>query len=390
MCDLDEQKIIQKMLDDFCDLTGLAAVINNTSGEKLTKLSNVSEYCEIMRAKGNLCCTSDDLGAKIAVDSGGTSIYICHAGLVDLALPILVEGEHVGSIMAGQVRCKKKLDFDLSSNLSNLFEIDDRLKVMFEDIPFMNLEQLERSARVLEIMRKYIVERMENKKNLMRDSNRIGITDKFESFRSKSSKIADSMRCVDYTKSMRLLNELYSEIIEVEKNDANQRVYMSLMKSELRTLEMIIPEYDDIIKYDNTVLVHTNRYWVYYTKLVDYLFEDIILKKRFRVADELDYAIAYTQRFYYCKLSIADVANIVNLSTDYFARLFKRRVSTTFVEYLKHRKISASKNLLRHTDLNINEIAMAIGYEDSNYFTRVFKKLEGVSPKKFRVENDVS
>ncbi len=387
MCNNNEQKIIQKMLDDFCELTGLAAVINDCKGAKLSELSHVSNYCKIMRSKGDLCCLSDERGAKIAVHSKSMTIYICHAGLVDLAIPIYVEGEHIGSIMAGQVRCRKKLVHDFSSNMENLFEMDARLEEYYEEIPYMNLEQLERSSRVLEIICNYITERLTHLKSLRERSSISEEHETYTLYRKKCGLLSDAIRCVDYTKSTKLLRELYTEFIDVNHSEIDQQLYKQLFVAELRVLDIPIPTLDEVMNYEKSALLISKKKRNYYTKLVDHLFEDIILKKRFRVADELDYAIAYTQRFYNDKMNVADVAKIVNLSPDYFARLFKRRVGSTFVDYLKIRKLDSSKYLLKNTNLSIGEIAQMIGYDESNYFTRVFKKQVGVSPSRFREEN---
>lgn len=60
-----------------------------------------------------------------------------------------------------------------------------------------------------------------------------------------------------------------------------------------------------------------------------------------------------------------------------------------FIEYLTKVRINEAKKLLSTTDLSIKEVSSQVGYQDSSYFGRVFKNVEGVPPSKFKVDNQV-
>jgi two-component system response regulator YesN len=85
-------------------------------------------------------------------------------------------------------------------------------------------------------------------------------------------------------------------------------------------------------------------------------------------------------------LALNDAAAHVNLSPSHFSVVFSRNTGQTFIEYLTKLRIEKAKELLRTTPLKSFEIAFQIGYNDPHYFSYVFKKHTGLSPKQFRLQ----
>ena len=69
---------------------------------------------------------------------------------------------------------------------------------------------------------------------------------------------------------------------------------------------------------------------------------------------------------------------------DYAARLFKKETGYSISEYINNIRISRAQNFLVESDLDIAEIARMCGFEDQSYFTKVFRRISGVTPKKYR------
>lgn len=79
-----------------------------------------------------------------------------------------------------------------------------------------------------------------------------------------------------------------------------------------------------------------------------------------------------------------DYAKLCNLSKYHFIRVFKNNTGMTPHAYKAHLLIDKAKSLLSTTDLNINEIAEILAFDDAMYFSRIFKKFTGMSPTDFR------
>ncbi|HHW40776.1 MAG TPA: response regulator [Syntrophomonadaceae bacterium] len=96
-------------------------------------------------------------------------------------------------------------------------------------------------------------------------------------------------------------------------------------------------------------------------------------------------AAAYILQNYMKPLTLEEVARQVHLSPAYFSYLFRREQGRTFTDYLTATRLDKAKELLR-TDpsLSISEVAGQVGYEDANYFSRLFKKKTGLTPARYR------
>ena len=67
--------------------------------------------------------------------------------------------------------------------------------------------------------------------------------------------------------------------------------------------------------------------------------------------------------------------------------MFSQKLQKTFVEYVTEKRIERAKKLLQTTDLPSGKIATEIGYKDAHYFSFVFKKMEGCSPREYHTKN---
>lgn len=83
-------------------------------------------------------------------------------------------------------------------------------------------------------------------------------------------------------------------------------------------------------------------------------------------------------------LTLEQVADHVALSPPYFSRIFKQEMGSTFIEYLTRVRMDEARRLLRTTTLSLAEISYAVGYQNPNYFSEVFKTLEGITASAYR------
>ena len=83
-------------------------------------------------------------------------------------------------------------------------------------------------------------------------------------------------------------------------------------------------------------------------------------------------------------LTLARVAQNIYVNTYYPCQLFKEEKKQNFSEYLNARRIEAAKKLLLGSQMSVDEVAVQCGYGSSSYFSTVFRKQAGVSPREFR------
>ncbi|MBC8079054.1 MAG: response regulator [Gorillibacterium sp.] len=92
----------------------------------------------------------------------------------------------------------------------------------------------------------------------------------------------------------------------------------------------------------------------------------------------------WVARNYMGDTSLETVAGNFNFSAKYFSALFKKCTGINFVDYVTDTRIDKAKKLLRETNMRIFEVALNVGYENEQYFSRVFKKSVGQSPLQYR------
>lgn len=83
-------------------------------------------------------------------------------------------------------------------------------------------------------------------------------------------------------------------------------------------------------------------------------------------------------------ITLEETAQMLDITPEYLSTLFKREMGMNFSTFLKEFRISYAKRLLKGSNLKIYEIAEECGYNNSNYFTKVFKEVTGISPAEFR------
>lgn len=95
-------------------------------------------------------------------------------------------------------------------------------------------------------------------------------------------------------------------------------------------------------------------------------------------------ARAFIDRNFQRDLTLEEVSQEVHVSPYYFSKLFKEQTGDNFINYLTAKRIGAAKQLLADGRLNIKSICNEIGYNDPNYFSRLFKRFEGMTPTEYR------
>lgn len=101
---------------------------------------------------------------------------------------------------------------------------------------------------------------------------------------------------------------------------------------------------------------------------------------------EVEGICSFIQENYQKRLTLDAIASEAGFSKYYVNRLFKQYMGTTVVDYLIRIRMKKAKELLRNETYSIKQISGMVGYSEPNYFTWTFKKMEGMSPLKFRYE----
>lgn len=161
--DVVEVEVLQEIQDKYAEATRLAAVIVDDRGKPVTRYSRFTHFCQHMRCSPGRegCERSDARGGLEAMFRNKPFIYRCHAGLVDLAAPIVVNGQYLGSILSGQVVLQEQEMGTLEQPVEPGYTANpgSNMQRMYEDIPVVPRDQVEAAAQLMYVVANYIVEK---------------------------------------------------------------------------------------------------------------------------------------------------------------------------------------------------------------------------------------
>lgn len=316
----------QMLQDSIALVTKMAIITVDSMGTPITTHSYPCRFCQFVRSQPELreyCFKCDSRGGLEAVRTNASYIYLCHCGIVDLAIPIAIDGKYVGAILAGEIRLPKdeenKLERILLSPSKGLFE-NSEVKQMYNEIPKATYAQVQQIAKMLFDMSNYIVKEAIHKN---------------------------------------LILEMYGEIASLNQADNESAITNGYLPQAIHYVKSAIGgaitsayiRHEKIPIPKNTVLYPAFEY-IYSNK-----------------------GASVTQKH---------MADLCHVSTSHFSKLFSKEIGEGFSNFISRLKVQWSKQLLEKTDLTISQISDEMGFSDTGYFIKTFKKYETITPTAYR------
>ena len=149
--------------------------------------------------------------------------------------------------------------------------------------------------------------------------------------------------------------------------------YKRLFRQMIQELQLCKPMYEEILaSILNHIFILINRQ------------TEVRSSGSNQVQNEIEQAAEYFMANYNREIVIEDYAQVHHISVSWFIRSFKQYTRLTPVQYIQSIRLANAQSLLETTAYNMSEIAAIVGYDNSLYFSRLFKKQYGVSPLQYR------
>lgn len=145
-------KELQTLQDSWAKATGLAFVTVDCNGVPVTRYSNFTPFCAKLRETEKYrerCYYCDACGGRKARRKGKSSIYVCHAGLVDFAIPIMIEGNYIGAILAGQVKAESIEGISTIMKISEDWKEDEELRDLYDQVTVNQADKIVAVAKLI-------------------------------------------------------------------------------------------------------------------------------------------------------------------------------------------------------------------------------------------------
>ena len=261
---------INSLLHDFYSSTGITIDLLKVDFTKVSHTKyEFNEYCKCIQnsEKGKKACRMSEITLlKKCESTKEVQMHICHAGLVDIAVPILYEEEIIGYIIFGQL--KTESDYNkVQEYLNNLIPDAEKMEQYYDKIAYYDSDKIKSVSNIASLMVKYIL--LEN---------------------------------------------------------------------------MLKPKFDDNIQ-----------------KAINYIEQNIENN-----------------------LSIKDISKSANISKSVLYKKFHENFKCTPAHFINIKRVEKSTEYLLKTHMSVEEISQKVGFASSSYYSRIFKKIKGVAPLKYK------
>lgn len=407
-----EKRKLRELLETFYHCISLPIQVLDENGEILDAFGESHNYCKIFRQhlpKGESCTKLHANASKLAISIGETYIFSCHSNLNHIVFPLMNNKTLLGSILAGPFLMAEP-DSLLISEVGEKYSIPTaRLLEMYEEagsLPVFEPSKVTYISRLLYYMCSGLV--TDRRKQFSLNHNKFYQQSRInESIQTYKANAQVNNRSYPYEKEKALITKLKTGDTEQAKallNDLLGYVFfaegsnLEVVKSRALELSSLLSRAaieggatsDSVLKINNQFVMSLQQI----TDLDDLCYK---LQETIDVFNECMFnyiptkgneitkkAIRFISKNFARSLTLDMVAEHVHLNPAYFSTLFKQSTGSSFKEYLNMVRIEESKRLLTNTDYSIIDISLATGFEDQSYFSKVFKKYTGLTPKQYR------
>lgn len=142
--------------------------------------------------------------------------------------------------------------------------------------------------------------------------------------------------------------------------------------------------------YEEVLLLSEENIDVFAMNKFEYLLKIIKRGNVQNMSPTVKEAVHYMHEHFNENISLYEISNMVGVSVQYFSKIFKDEVGANYIDWLNSLRINRAKELMNTTNMSIKEVGFHVGYNDPNYFSRIFKRYEGVAPREYVNKKEVS
>ena len=411
---MTQEKFDYQLADEcsraFCASTGLGCTVSDTEGRLLFEHGYGCHSCGLCRAAGlpdENCIRAHNYGMMEAERFGGKYIYFCPLGLTCFVSPIIGEAGSMAKITVGpflMVELQDFIDCELKENLHLDAPTRERVVSLLKKVPQIMPQKVQELSILLFMAVGFLNNvSAENRMLAIERSDLLqgqisGYISQLKNSRSPrypfelERSLLESLAQGDKPGTLQKLQEYLAALFAAGGGNPawmNQKALELIVllsrtltekgADEQQTLFWLQRCQKEVSQRKN---FHDLSAWLYET-LSDLLDRNAGYADA-RHANIIHRCIQYIGTGYAEHLTLESAARALFLSPDYLSRIFSKETGTSFNRYLNNVRITKAKELIRSGNLRLTDISQMVGYDDQSYFTKVFRRITGMSPNEYR------
>jgi AraC-like DNA-binding protein/ligand-binding sensor protein len=401
----DELAALEKSMTAFSRYTGVPVTYLDQGGAPVWELLQEKKLCSLFdmyRDGGSPCRQALSSAVRISGQLGEPYIFVCKAGFVNIAMPVLILGKTYGHFVAGPM-VMGAMQESLLGNIFALTRTDERdlprlmvfvrsmkdhtpkdvshLSVLFGSCVLSSIRQNAEYSRLT--LRN--AEQQKVGEHLRMSKRRDGAPgeDPLERTRRLEDQLTGMIRSGDGEGAAALMAELAEELTLAEAGD------LPSVKVKVLSLCTVLSRMsgEEELVYEMDGLSQTNTLEELVESACDFArrlatsFTAVVYRGNSQVIRS---ALEIIHRDYAKGIALAGLADTLHVNPSYLSSLFRRETGMSFTDYLNNYRVVKSRDLLARTGLPLVEIAALTGFEDQSYFSKTFRKFNEMTPTAFR------
>lgn len=409
-----EENLIKEHLKTYNKVTNISCMIVNEEGNVKCYEGKQYECCKkFQELKGSIyaCSQAHLYASRQSEKIGEPYVFFCPSGLVHWAVPLVANGIFRGGIIGGPVQMEISEEYIVDEIIrTNNFNISNRgiLQAYLKSVPIVDPEKVRYLSNMLYIIAKDIMEEevrmLDDRKKFYKEQ--AALNEEIQYLKKKEDtdhiskyypvelekELVSKVKIGDKKGARTILNELLGHVlfysgsnIEIIKARVLELTVV-LSRAAVEgggNLEMIFGlNLGYIQEVARITRVEELSRWI--VKVLERFTDSMFNLENLNNFNIIQKAISYINENISENISLDAIAEYVYLSPSYFSRLFKKEMGVSFTDYLNKARVEESKKYLADIKLSMSDISNIIGFSDQSYYTKVFKKFEGLSPGQFR------
>ncbi len=402
---------------DFRRATGIPAMVIDAEGNPLSGAvghPTSCGFCSLIRKFApslSDCTRAHRYGSYQAERFGGRYIFFCPLSMVHWVSPISIEGVVRGALVGGPVLLidpeeflRDELSIRLGVSPQDIPDLSDRVR----EVPYVEPERVTSLSELLFALA--VLCSSAGGETWLREREELdqqsAITEYIAAMKRRGRELPDIggypvekerellalISDGDRKGAGELLNEILGYVLFASGGDiaiVRQRVLelaVLLSRGALEggadAEEVFGLNYRSLRELDLIRNVEDLAAWL--SRIMNRFTDCVFHLKEIRHADVIMKATRYVKRAYRERISLEQVSSYVGLSPSYFSRIFKQETGSAWSTYVNRIRVDRARRLLISTSVPLSDIAGMVGFEDQSYFTKVFKRITGLSPGRYR------
>jgi len=395
----------------YAESTGLGCTLTDSRGNVICEYGYGCAGCKLCAVAGIDRKRAEDVhfyGMNEAARFGGKYIYFCPMGFACFVALLSADGKESMRATVGPFLMVSREDYivcDLEEKLTVTDDVKGQIAAVLDSIPFVEPRRVrslsdllffavsfaaDHNAADTLISRQSAEAIQESLSGYITELKGSGLPPDYPLVTEKQ--LTSAIANADRSEAGRLLNELLGYIFFASGGE------LSRIKTRVHELIVLISRaaadggadarqifelnerfFTEIVNIDT---IDDLCFWL--TGVMNTYLSSVFDYSEVRHYDVIHKAVTYIRMHLTEHITLEDVAREVFLTPSYLSRLFKKEMGCNFSRYLNKLRVERSKPFLLNENNRLIDIAQLSGFEDQSYFTKVFKKMTGVTPSRFR------